>query len=192
MQTHCIFIFIYFIFFSGLYESFSNVGRGLDARENMDQVRANAFFEHYTSPGCKNDERMSFGRLLFVVMFVEAILRKMQRDESLMTYLECLELYCLAVPDPIMSIEELGVFLDLALGRRSAGFENFKSHLGDLFKACYPAMYLTSHPRSLEHISRCKVRESLRGKVLPFAVDLIAPNDYRAMYVKRFLLCEKD
>ena len=131
----------------------------------------------------------SFRRILILLFMINIISLKAQGCDHhfLHNYIECLRMYFHIVPDPYPTYEEVKRLLVGYLGEINElrFLEPFCTDLERYF----PESLNHHQPRSLTHLSRCVVRETLRkyGPLPTIVNSLSLPK-----IIKEYLVCKRN
>ena len=124
-------------------------------------------------------------RILILLMQINAVSWSVQSCCFLQEYIEGLHLYFEMVPDPYPSLEEIKRLLTGYLGH-----VNKSELLVPVYKELvrlFPGSSKSYEPRSMSHLARCQVRQTLRKRgPLPIVVkNLVLPKR-----IKNYILCK--
>lgn len=104
-----------------------------------------------------------FTRVPLILQALKAVQLKRQEDPSLQDYVQCVKLYFSATSEPFVSADELKEFLFHLFQHPSQS--GYLYHIVQDFKTLFhPISSKPYSPRTLTHLCRCTVRNSLYGK----------------------------
>lgn len=144
------------------------------------------------------DDETGWRRKYDVIKCLDAVARKRAGSKTLPNYMECLKLHFSSIPDPYVSQSEMKELVTFLLGEKYTIekpeiVDSYCSDFAELFDNISSPEFCS--PRTLMHLSRCKVRKILVSSIyrrtsLPALVYFLAYYGYIPQDLGNYILCE--
>lgn len=146
----------------------------------------------------EQDDETCWRRKYDVIKCLDAVMRKRTGCKSLPDYIECLKLHFSSIPDPYVAQSEMEELIIFLLGEKDAIdipqiVDNYCSDFAEIFANISSAEFCS--PRTLKHLSRCKVRKILVSSIytrtpIPTLVSSLVEGAYIPQELGDYILCE--